>query len=144
MGDMTPPVTGRCYCGKTSFSSSKPPQVVVYCHCSDCKRLTGAPVAAFAAFADGDVTFSPDEGRQVSIIEGCTRSFCTSCGSNLTGRYEYLPGQIYIAVGLIDQADDFPPSVHAHYSGKYKWLHLEDDLPKSDGSSRKRLNSAGS
>ena len=48
-------ITGRCYCGKTTIRASRPPQMVAYCHCQDCRRATGAPVAAFAAFEVEDL-----------------------------------------------------------------------------------------
>lgn len=57
-----------------------------YCHCSDCRRWTSAPVAAFAAFDEGEVVFTPNEGSQVSVNPGVTRTFCGSCGSPLTLR----------------------------------------------------------
>ena len=63
-------------------------------------------VAAFAAFDEDFVTFSPDEGRVAAVNPGVSRTFCGNCGSPLTGRYDYLPGQVYIAVGVIDQAAD--------------------------------------
>lgn len=138
--NMQPVITGRCYCGKTLIQASTPPTAVAYCHCADCKRVTGAPVAAFAAFNDADVTFSPDEGRAISINPGVTRNFCDACGSPLAGRYDYLPGTVYIALGLLDQAADIPPELHAHAGGKLPWLHIEDDLERHSSSARARLN----
>jgi hypothetical protein len=64
--------------------------------------VTGAPVAAFAAFDEVAVTFTPDQGRKVAASPGVTRTFCAVCGSPQTGRYDYLPGQVYIAVGILD------------------------------------------
>lgn len=134
------PVTGRCYCGKTSFRAEAGPASVAYCHCSDCRRVTGAPVAAFAAFENTAVTFSPNEGRAVSITAGVTRTFCETCGSPLSGRYDYLPDTVFIAVGLLDQADAFPPELHAHASNRLVWLHIDDELERHAKSARSRLN----
>ena len=136
-------LTGQCYCGATTISATARPSKITYCHCVDCRRATGAPVAVFAAFNEGDVTFSPDEGKRVSIVEGATRSFCTGCGSLLSGRYEYLPGQVYLGVGLLDEADKLIPECHAHEGARLEWLHIEDDLPRFDASARSHLTSAG-
>lgn len=135
--------TGRCYCGAKTISVSAPPVTVAYCHCSDCRRMTGAPVAAFAAFAEGTVAVSPDEGRRVSLSPGVTRSFCEHCGSSLTGRYDYLPRQVYLAVGLFDQINELVPQVHAHHDSKVEWLHLEDQVARAEGSARTNLNAVG-
>lgn len=43
-------LTGRCYCGATTVQATLAPLTVAYCHCIDCRRVTGAQVAAFAAF----------------------------------------------------------------------------------------------
>ena len=58
MTDAPPRFTGRCYCGGITLSAQESPQTIAYCHCTDCRRITGAPVAAFAAFAENAVRAS--------------------------------------------------------------------------------------
>ena len=62
--------TGRCYCGAVSLHSDTPPLTVAYCHCSDCRRWAGAPVAAFAAFRAADLSATPNQGPRVSHTAG--------------------------------------------------------------------------
>lgn len=133
------PITGRCYCGATTLRAAHPPHAVAYCHCLDCRRVTGAPVAAFAAFDDAWVTFSPDAGRRVSVNPGVERTFCAACGSPLAGRYDYLPGQVFIAIGVLDQAEALAPQLHAHAARRLSWLHIADDLERFEVTSRARL-----
>ena len=137
--DMAIKITGRCYCGTTEIRATQEPQAVAYCHCIDCRRVTGAPVAVFAAFNERAVTFTPNEGRKVAVNPGVERTFCVDCGSPLAGRYDYLPGQVYIAVGVLDQAVDLVPQLHAHESQRLKWLHIDDNLERFTTSSRSRL-----
>jgi len=61
--DKSRSITGRCYCGATTFHATEQPVAVAYCHCKDCRRVTGAPVAAFAAFDVSAISFSPSAGR---------------------------------------------------------------------------------
>lgn len=136
----SPALTGRCFCGKTAFRSDAPPMVVSYCHCSDCRRLSGAPVAAFAAFTHSAVSFEPSLGDPVSHTPGVKRWFCTSCGSPLAAQYDYLPDQTYVPLGLIDQAGDLPPALHSHTGSQLAWLHIQDDLDRHVGSGRAALN----
>lgn len=138
--EITPPLTGRCYCGAHIITASKRPLAVTYCHCRDCRRVTGGPVAVFAAFEGGDVTITPNAGREITITAGVTRTFCDTCGSPLTGRYDYLAGTVYIPLGLLDQADDYPPDCHAHEASKIAWLNIEDDLVRHPCSARSQLN----
>lgn len=135
-------ITGRCYCGATKIRATRQPKAVAYCHCADCRRATGAPVAAFAAFDEAAVTFTPNEGQKVSPNPGVVRTFCAQCGSPLTGRFEYLPGQVYIALGLLDQANDLAPQLHAHEGQRLKWLNIHDDLTRIAASSRSQLRNS--
>ncbi|MBP5857717.1 GFA family protein [Marivibrio halodurans] len=138
-----PAVTGRCYCGTTTIRAARAPETVAYCHCADCRRVTGAPVAAFAAFDEDGVTFTPDEGRRVTVNPGVSRSSCPHCGSPLAGRYDYLPGKIYIAIGLLDQANDLAPRLHSHAGERLSWLHIDDGLERFGTSARARLGDDG-
>lgn len=135
-------ITGRCYCGATIIAATQAPHTVAYCHCTDCRRVTGAPVAAFAAFDEAALTFTPDEGRRVSASPEVTRTFCSVCGSPLTGRYDYLPGKVFIAVGVLDQANCLAPQLHAHESQRLTWLHIDDELERFAKSARSQLTDA--
>ncbi len=135
-------ITGRCYCGSTTFRGAASPQTIAYCHCDDCRRATGGPVAAFAAFMDGEIAFEPNEGRQVNVNPGVVRTFCENCGSSLTGRYDYLPNQVYISIGVIDQASDLAPQMHVHEAQRLSWLHIDDDVKRSYTTARTELNAA--
>ncbi|OAN85082.1 aldehyde-activating protein [Jannaschia sp. EhC01] len=132
-------MTGRCYCGGVQVTATARPQAVSYCHCSDCRRLSGAPVAAFAAFAPGDLRFAPSKGPRRSFTKGVDRWFCPDCGTQLAATYDYLPDQVYVPLGLLDQANTLAPDSHGHTDSALPWLHIEDDLPRDAASSRARL-----
>lgn len=131
--------TGRCYCGAITLKTTQAPQTVAYCHCIDCRRWTSAPVAAFAAFPENVVTFTPDEGCEVSVTPGVTRTFCGRCGSPLTGRYDYLPGQVYIGVSIMDQSSELAPKIHTHESQRLSWLHIDDNLARVSSTGRSKI-----
>jgi len=133
-------LTGRCYCGATTIRTTQAPHIVAYCHCIDCRRWTSAPVAAFAAFDEKEVYFEPDDGQQISANPGVTRTFCSNCGSPLTGRYDYLPGQVYIGVSLFDQSSDLAPKIHTHEAEQLTWLHIDDDLERFSSTGRVKIN----
>ena len=134
-------ITGRCYCGRVSLASKDAPSVVTYCHCSDCRRVTGAAAAAFAAFEDGTVTYEPSL-KSVSSYPGVDSWFCPYCGSSLGARFDYLPGQIYVPIGVIDQANTLAPTMHCHAEFKLDWLHIEDKAQMVEGTGRQKLQDA--
>ncbi len=112
---------------------------MTYCHCGDCKRATGAPVVAFAAFDFDDFTVMPGLPAPVSVTDGVRRWFCRDCGSPVAATYDYLPGMVYVPLGLIDQADALAPQMHAHAGSRFHWMDAGIDLPSHDGSARDRL-----
>ncbi|MEM1003847.1 MAG: GFA family protein [Pseudomonadota bacterium] len=135
--------TGRCYCGAVRLRAHSAPQTITYCHCTDCRRWTGAPVGAFAAFEETALYFTPELGSSFSRVEGVERWTCQTCGSPLAARFDYLPGQIYVPLGLMDQAADMRPQMHCHYDSRLPWLKISDSLPCALGSGRDTLLSGG-
>ena len=127
----------RCYCGAVQFSLTDAPQTVAYCHCVDCKRWTGSPLPAFAAFADGAVVGDLPAAR--SHAPGVDRWNCPDCGSPLMAAFDCLPGQVYVPLGVLDNADTLAPDLHCHAQHMLPWLHLQDDLPRHDASGRAAL-----
>lgn len=135
-------LSGRCYCGAVTFRTPVKPLTASYCHCADCRRWTGAPAAAFACFAPNDVEFCPDLGASFSAVPGVERWACPTCASPLAARFDYLPDQIYIPIGLFDQAEAIAPKLHSHADAALPWLVIQDDLPRAHASARTRLNAA--
>lgn len=133
-------ITGRCYCGHVALRSEKPPLTVAFCHCSDCKRWTGAPAPGFAAFSNDALGMSPDLGEGVVTKSGIERWNCPKCGSPIAARFDYIPDQTYVPLGLIDQADALPAQIHCHAEQRLRWLHIEDSAARQTGSARAALN----
>jgi len=57
--------------------------------------------------------------------------------------FDYLPDQLYVPLGLIDQAGSLPPELHCHKDAQMPWLHMIDDLPGAAGSARDSLRKSG-
>ena len=131
-------VTGRCYCGACRLEITGSAETSAYCHCSDCRRWTGAPVAAFAAFPETALRVTGPV-RDGAAPDGVARQICGDCGSPLSATFAYLPGQIYIPLGILDQAQDLEPMMHCHSDAQLRWLALDDDLPRHSASGRAAL-----
>ncbi|MEL6610385.1 MAG: GFA family protein [Pseudomonadota bacterium] len=136
-------LTAQCYCGAVQIVARADPITVAYCHCASCRRHSGAPVSAFAAFAESDVTMTPEEGPTAGTAPGVSRGFCAKCGSPTLARYDYLPGQVYVPVGLFEDPNAIAPESHSHTGEQVTWLCLADDLPRDNASGRARLRGAG-
>ncbi len=76
---------------------------------------------------------------EVSHTEGVHRRNCPKCGTPLTARFGYLPGQVYVPVGILDEAAALAPQVECHVASHLPWVPIDPDLPASDGSARETL-----
>lgn len=133
--------TGGCRCGAVRFEASSEPLQVSYCHCSDCRRATGAPVSAFVGFLLDRVTI---EGNTLKTFENgpVTRSFCGNCGSPIAYVDARLENQIYLMLGIFDMPAYFRPTHHSHVREQLPFLHMPDGLPRHVKSSVQRPDGA--
>ncbi|MEQ9694279.1 GFA family protein [Shimia sp. SDUM112013] len=136
-------LTGRCYRGAVSLHLGTAPLTVTYCYCEDCRRWTGAPAPAFAAFAKGALHISTLADTTLYQGTGVTRRTRAACGLPPMACFEYLPEQVYVLLGLLDQAATVAPQPHCHAASALPRLHIDDNLPRHPQTGRLALNAAG-
>jgi len=111
------------------------PSEVVYhalCHCSDCRRATGAPVVAWALAAKGAVRIEGEPKVYVSSENG-RRYFCGNCGSSLFYTNEpTFPGMIDIQTATLDDPDAIPMGIHIQVAERIGWMAHAHELPMFD------------
>lgn len=128
--------SGSCRCGLISTEANADPFWRSYCHCRDCRKQTGAPVMAFVAFRDDELTWhgEPKTWR----AGGVERRFCEHCGSQIGYRDDKLPGETYLSLGFMDEPERYAPTMHAFEKRRLPFLQISDDLPRFDGFSIER------
>jgi hypothetical protein len=103
---------------------------VALCHCSDCRKSSGAPMVAWAAFTEDQ--FRLVEGEPVTFNSSGTamRSFCAQCGTGLYYRNaEILPGIVDIQSATLDEPDALPPAIHIQVAERIGWMADAHSLP---------------
>lgn len=128
---------GGCRCGSVRIAANAEPISVGYCHCTDCRRSTGAPVSAFVCFRTGDVSIEGDTQRSYEN-GGVRRIFCSTCGSPLAYLDLNIDNRTYIMLGAMNRPARYAPRVHAYVSEQLPFLHMDDDLPRHAKSSTRR------
>jgi hypothetical protein len=119
---------GGCYCGRVRLEL----RAVFdcgYCHCDDCRRTTGAPVAVSVVARAEDVAVSGEPAAHARA-HGVQR-FCPVCGTPVC--YEFCAGVgdlVSIGVGVLETPDAVVPRFHQFASHHLSWLHIHDTLPK--------------
>ena len=135
MGDDSQKVTGGCMCGAVRYEAPAP-HSVIYCHCRDCRRHSGAPVVSFVGYLRNDIEWSGDARNIYKSSEQIERGFCNKCGTPLTweGYVEELGGDlIEIFIGTTDTPAAYVPQFHIWHDERIKWLETVDDLPRYHG-----------
>lgn len=123
--------TGGCHCGAVRYEVSGTPQHVALCHCRDCRRNAGAPLVAWAAFAEDELTVTKGEPKTFNSSGTALRSFCPSCGTGLFYRNaEYLPGIVDIQSATFDDPDQFPAGTHIQTAERISWTSEMHLLPQ--------------
>ena len=121
---------GGCLCGAIRYRVAGQPLDVNYCHCGQCRRHSGAPVAAFATYPVERVRWL---GAQPRLFESSAigrRGFCPDCGTSLTWVGVATPNEVDIGVGTFDDASSFRPKDHIWTESAIAWLHIDDHLPR--------------
>lgn len=121
---------GGCLCGAVRYRVQGQPLAVNYCHCRQCRRHAGAPVAAFASYKAKNVAWTGDMPRVFASSDIAGRGFCPQCGTPLTWMGRATPDEIDIGVGTFDDASSFTPGYHLWTESALPWLHIDDPLPR--------------
>ena len=119
--------TGRCLCGSVQYTITGAPTMVLDCHCSMCRRESGAPSLVFVGYRRADVSIGgPLKYYRSSDI--AKRGFCPDCGSpicyedNADGKF------IWITAGTHDDAAPLPEREHVYVNDKLPWVDIPENL----------------
>ena len=126
---MNPNVTcGGCLCGSVRYEAIGQPYDITHCHCSDCRRSSGAPFVTWASFRRSNFAFTTGEPSELRWA-GRLRSFCPQCGTPLT----FLAGpdahEIAVTVCSFDQPETVTPADHTWVDNRLPWIRVADHLP---------------
>ena len=127
------PHIGRCHCGAIRYELAAEPKDVSLCHCTDCRRSAGAPVVAWAGFAESDLTVTRGTPKTINSSGAAMRSFCADCGTPLFYRNaEILPDIVEVQLATLDDPEAFPPTVHIQAAEQLGWMKTAHQLPRID------------
>lgn len=125
--------TGRCLCGSVTYRTHLPHQVVLHCHCENCRRISGNFVAASRA-ESVDLHVSDAAGRLSWYDLAYARyGFCQKCGSTLFYQASDNDHLTSVMTGTLDDASDL--SLHEVWFAPEAQQHntLSDKVPHFDG-----------
>jgi hypothetical protein len=119
---------GGCFCGRIRYEITGTPFHQTNCHCSICRRTTGAPYVAWFSVRPSEFRLVSGDLSRFRSSEKGTRSFCPRCGTQLTFQGGDWPDEIDITTCSLDHPYAAAPRDHTHASSKLRWVHLADGL----------------
>jgi hypothetical protein len=122
-------LNGRCFCGFVRYVADGAPFFETNCHCSTCRRTSGAPFVAWFSIPAGGFTIVSGEPARFASSEHGERTFCPRCGTPITFRSSHFPDQIDITTCSLEDPERVPPKDHTYVSSKLAWVKLADGLP---------------
>ena len=122
--------SGGCLCGAIRYESRKKPTETGYCHCSICRKSTGAPVVAFASFPESAFTYTKGKPSIYRSSSSGHREFCSKCGTQICYRETDNAETVDINSGTLDDLETVEPKCHIYTNDAVSWLKIEDDYPR--------------
>jgi len=116
--------SGKCLCGDISFTYDSDPEIFLICHCTDCQKSTGSPLASIIVIPESDFKVNGSTGSYECKAK-VTRSFCKNCGSQVFSRIASAPGVVAIKTGVLDEQPSIKPSLACWTKSKPDWLEIE-------------------
>jgi hypothetical protein len=126
--NMTNNVSGSCLCARVTFTVNNEFSQFYFCHCLQCRKITGSAHAANLFTAPNNIHWHSGKEfikRFEHPKRNFTKAFCTQCGCAVpfitqSGRALLVPA------GSLDQVPEAKVSAHIFWRDRAPWY--EDAL----------------
>lgn len=120
-----PYATGRCMCGKVSYTVASAPMATGLCHCNHCQPQAGTAfsvvmiIPRIDVVLHGEVAIYNDVGSSGLQV---LRRYCPSCGSPLTTESDAAPDGLFLKSGTLDDNSMIKPQFEMFVGRRQAWL----------------------
>jgi hypothetical protein len=123
-------IRGSCSCGGVRYEADRV-AMMSHCHCSVCRKATGAAFATWAHVEAKDFRFVQGEDliTKHRNAEGMGREFCSICGSPVPGKPDHMKTWS-IPAGTFDDDPGVRPALHVFVTSRAHWWTIDDELPQ--------------
>jgi hypothetical protein len=125
-------LAGSCTCGAVRYTVADAFAYAANCHCSNCRRTTGAAFKPFAGIAREQLRVTAGADKLMIVGEDNGHDArCQRCGSLL---YSVVRDGAFVHVAMGTLVDDpaIRPSRHIFVGSKAPWFTITDDLPQCE------------
>ena len=126
---------GSCLCGQTSYEVEDAFDYAMFCHCSQCRRTTGAACKPMGGIPVGKLRLTAGAASVLSFGKGDIRDVhCGACGSLI---YSIVRegAWAHVAYGTLIDPPTLAPQEHIFAADRAPWAPITDGLPQWAGHS---------
>lgn len=127
-------LTGECYCGEVSYQIDGDLITMYHCHCSRCRKLSGASFATNGSLEARLFNITKGQNNIISAIhDGHYRYHCKQCHSWIYGESEDYQGLRFIPCGTLNETPTKQVDHHVCVDSKADWIKIDDQLLQYSG-----------
>lgn len=140
-------IQGSCLCGGVKFEIKRAVGPFELCHCSRCRKASGAAFVAGLGVLREDFRLLQG-GELVRTYEAPIReappafrtSFCSRCGSPVPDPFSDSRW-FEVPAGVLDDDPQLRPDKHIFVEVKAPWFTITGDLPQLDKAALRKVRS---
>ena len=126
-------LAGGCHCGAIRYEVEGEAFTHALCHCSDCRRHSGAPMVGWTMYPQAAVKIAKGTPAVYKSSQHGRRQFCASCGTGIFySNAEILPGLLDVQSATYDDPDAVPARAHIQVAERIGWMERVHELPEYD------------
>jgi hypothetical protein len=123
-------LTGGCLCRQIRYRLSGRPRLVSHCHCSMCRRWSGAPFVTWLTARQELFSLELGMLRRYPSSDHGWRAFCADCGTQIASGSSHYPRYIELTLGTLDNPGAVRPERHVYWPDRLPWVEGHDGLPR--------------
>ncbi len=126
-------LSGKCLCGAVHYEVADEFAYALNCHCSNCRRTTGAAFKPLAGIKRHKLRVTKGEPDLMLYGDATNHdAHCKRCGSLL---YSLVRDGafVHLAMGTLRDDPTMRPTAHIFTGLKAPWFTISDDLPQYEG-----------
>lgn len=123
---------GKCLCGGVRYSVADEFSYAMNCHCSNCRRATGAAFKPFGGIERSKLAITAGEDNVLRYGgDNAHDVHCRTCGSLM---YSVVRDGAFVHVtyGTLVDAPTMRPTRHIFVGSKAPWFEITDHLPQHE------------
>ena len=118
-------VNGYCHCGRIEIEAVVRKSEVRACHCTDCQKMSGAPLRAIAVAPANRTKIKGQPKEYIKIGDSGNKriqAFCPNCGTQLFA--SDLEKTLYnLRTGFLQQKNTLRPKTHVFTHSSMPWVN---------------------